>query len=135
MILAWNTKRMQREVEELGGTIRGQTLVLSPIHEMIFPPGYPFKPPTLLVHQKDHCNYLCKLYSKYDTFIRNYHIPLECNCNQTITTQWTPCYTAKHVWNEYHLYIQQLKQVASLQVAVKGLPFDDLVFTTICSFF
>jgi len=134
MILSWNTKRMQREVEELGGTIRGQTLVLSPNHEMVFPPGYPFKPPILLVNQKDHCNYLCKLYSNYDTFIRKYHIPVVCNCNQTITTQWTPCYIGKHVWNEYHLYIKQLKQVASLQVVVKGLPFDDLVFTHISSF-
>jgi hypothetical protein len=130
----WESKRMKRELEGLSGTIRGQTLVLSPKHEMVFPSGYPFKPPTLLVDKKDHCNYLCKLYSGYNTFVRKYHIPLECNCNQTITSQWTPCYTGKHLWAEYNSYIQQLKQVASLQVAVKGLPFDDLVLTNICSF-
>lgn len=130
----WESKRMKRELDELGGTIRGQTLVLSPTHEMVFPDGYPFKPPSLLIDKKDHCNYLCKLYSNYDSFVRKYHIPLECNCNQTIVTQWTPCYTGKNVWGEYRSYLQQLKQVASLQVAVKGLPFDDLVFTQICSF-
>jgi hypothetical protein len=130
----WESKRMKRELEALSGTIRGQTLVLSPTHEMVFPDGYPFKPPVLLVDKKDHCNYLCKLYSNYSTFVRKYHIPLECNCNQTILSQWTPCYMGKHVWNEYHSYLQQLKQVASLQVAVKGLLFDDLVLTNICSF-
>jgi len=130
----WGTKRMKRELEELGGTIRGQTLVLSPIHEMVFPDGFPFKPPSLLINKKDHCNYLCKLYSKYNTFIRKYRIPLECNCDKTLITQWLPCYTGKHIWNEYYEYIQQLKQVASLQVVVKNLPFDDLIFTNICSF-
>ena len=130
----WESKRMKRELEGLNGTIRGQTLVLSTRHEMVFPDGYPFKPPVLLIDKKDHCNYLCKLYNQYDAFVRKYHIPLECNCNQTILSQWTPCYMGKHVWNEYHSYLQQLKQVASLQVAVNGLPFDDLVLTNICSF-
>lgn len=130
----WNSKRMIRELECLGGTIRERTLVLSPTHEMVFPDEYPFKPPTLLINKKDHCNYLCKLYSKYDSFIRKYHIPLECNCSQTVISLWSPCYTGKLVWNEYCSYIQKLKQVASLQVAVKGLPFDDLVLLNICSF-
>ena len=130
----WESKRMKRELEELSGSIRGQTLVLSSTHEMVFPDGYPFKPPILLIDKKDHCNYLCKLYNNYDAFVRKYHIPLTCNCNQTILSQWTPCYMGKHVWDEYHSYLQQLKQVASLQVAVKGLPFDDLVLTNICSF-
>ena len=125
---------MIRELECLGGTIRERTLVLSSTHEMVFPVEYPFKPPTLLINKKDHCNYLCKLYSNYDSFVRKYHIPLECNCSQTIISLWSPCYTGKLVLNEYCSYIQKLKQVASLQVAVKGLPFDDLVFANICSF-
>ena len=125
---------MKREIEELGGTIRGQTIVLSPHHEMTFPTGYPFKPPFLLIDKKDHCHYLCQLYSKYNSFIRKYDIDLECNCNHSIVCQWTPCYTGKHLWDEYRSYLQQLKQVASLQVAINGLPFDDLVFSNICSF-
>lgn len=130
----WESKRMKRELEELGGTVRGHTLILNSNHEMVFPNEYPFKPPTLLIDKKSHCHYLCKLYSRYNSFIRKYDMNLECNCNQSIISQWSPCYTGKHLWNEYHSYIQQLKQVASLQVAIKGLPFDDLVFTTICSF-
>jgi len=130
----WESKRMKKELQLLGGTVRGQSIELSTKHEMVFPSGYPFKPPTLLINKKDHCNYLCKLYNTYYPFVKKYHIPLECNCEQTLVTQWIPCYTGKNLWDEYSNYIQLLKQVASLQVAVKGLPFDDLVATKICSF-
>jgi hypothetical protein len=130
----WESKRMKRELEGLSGTIRDRTLVLSSTYEMVFPDGYPFKPPTLLINKKDHCNYLCKLYNSYHTFVKKYDLPLHCNCEQTIINHWTPCHTGKNLWDEYNSYLQDLKQVASLQVAVKGLPFDDLVATKICSF-
>jgi hypothetical protein len=130
----WESKRMKKELELLGGTIRGQTIELSSKYEMLFPSGYPFKPPILLIHKKDHCNYLCKLYTNYYNFLRKYHIPMVCNCEHTIASQWVPCYTGKNLWDEYNAYLQHLKQIASLQVAVNGLSFDDLVTTHICSF-
>ena len=72
----WESKRMKKEIELLGGTIRGQSIELSSKYEMLFPSGYPFKPPILLIHKKDHCNYLCKLYTTYYTCIIYYEIRL-----------------------------------------------------------
>ena len=130
----WNSKRMMRERNQMGGVVEDQKLILNKHTFLKFPINYPFRPPSLIIHFEDHISYLAKLYIRYKPFIKQYNLPIDCICCFSISCSWSPCNTCKDLYQEYTLYRENLKIVHALHYFVNHGPFDDLVNSIIVNF-
>lgn len=127
-------KRMTRELKELPGTLIDHTYTIHPTVIFLLPNNYPFAPPKLEIHSKDHISSLAKVYSKYLSFIKKYNIPIECICCFSVTCMWSPCHTCKHVYDEYKSYSAMLRDIIATDYFFKHTRFDDLVHSHIVSY-
>jgi len=127
-------KRMARELKELPGTLVDNIYTIRPNVVFLLPKQYPFSAPTLHIYSKDHISSLAKVYSKYLSFIKRYHIPIECICCFSVTCMWSPCHTCKHVYDEYVSYTSTLRQIIATDYFLKRSPFDELIHTHIVSY-
>ena len=127
-------KRMTRELQQLPGTLIDKEYHIRPDVVFHLSDKYPFTPPILYIHGKDHISSLANLYRRYHGFIKQYNIPIECICCFSITCIWSPCHTCKHVYDEYLAYCTLLRQVITGHYFVKRSPFDDLVNSHIVSY-
>ena len=96
------------------------------LHEL-----YPFKPPTLLIHNKDHIDWFLKEYIKLNIFLQKFRIKNDCICCHTMICSWLPTYTIEQVVNEYKLYYDKYEILKSIQLLYKQQLFDDLIYQTI----
>jgi hypothetical protein len=127
-------KRMMRELQQLPGTLTNNEYKIRPSVVFQLSDKYPFAPPLLKIHGKDHIASLAKLYRTYSGFIKQYNVPIECICCFSITCVWSPCHTCKHVYDEYVAYCALLRQVIATDYFVKRSPFDGLVNSHIVSY-
>jgi len=125
---------MTRELQILPGTLEGNKYIITPAIHFQLSNIYPFSPPVLRIHTKDHISCLAKLYSQYKPFINKYNVPIECICCFSITCIWSPCNTCKDVYDEYLSYCILLKQIISTNYFFNRTPFDDCVNTHIASY-
>jgi len=125
---------MTRELTNLPGTLIDNQYIIRPSLFFQLSDKYPFTPPLLKIHSKDHISCLAKLFNKYHSFIKQYHIPIECICCFSITCRWSPCHTCKHVYDEYIAYCAMLRQIIVTHYFLKRVPFDDLINSHIVSY-
>ena len=92
---------------------------------------YPFKPPILLIHDKDHIDWFLKQYIELNIFLKKFRIKNDCICCHTIICNWLPTYTIDQVVNEYKLYYDKYEILKSIQLLYKQKLFDDLIYQTI----
>ena len=128
------SKRMKRELEKLPGILDGNQYIIHPTVVFHLPPNYPFSPPLLRIHTKDHITCLAKLFQHYRPFIKKYNIPMDCICCFSITCMWSPCHTCKQVYDEYTSYCAMLRQIIATDYFFKRSNFDELVHTHIVSY-
>ena len=127
-------KRMTRELQQLPGTLIDKEYQIRPDVIFHLSDKYPFTPPILRIHGKDHISSLEHVYRRYHGFIKQYNVPIECICCFSITCIWSPCYTCKHVYDEYLAYCALLREVITTHYFIKRSPFDDLVNSHIVSY-
>jgi hypothetical protein len=92
---------------------------------------YPFKPPILLIHNKDHIEWFLKEYVQLNDFLKKFRITNDCICCRTMICSWVPTYTIDQVLNEYKLYYDKYEILKSMQLLYKQQLFDDLIYQTI----
>jgi len=125
---------MTRELKQLPGTLIDKEYRIHPDVIFHLSDKYPFTPPILRIHGKDHISSLEKVYRRYHGFIKHYNVPIECICCFSITCIWSPCHTCKHVYDEYLAYCALLREVIATHYFIKRSPFDDLVNSHIVSY-
>ena len=125
---------MTRELQQLPGTLIDKEYRIRPDAVFHLSDKYPFTPPILRIHGKDHIYSLEKVYRRYHGFIKQYKVPIECICCFSITCMWSPCHTCKHVYDEYLAYCALLREVIATHYFVKRSPFDELVNSHIVSY-
>jgi hypothetical protein len=125
---------MTHELKILPGTLIENKYILSPSLFFELSDKYPFKPPILKIHSKDHISCLAKLFNTYQPFIKQYKVPIECICCFSITCRWSPCNTCKHVYDEYQSYCSMLRQIITTHYFLKRVSFDELINSTIVSY-
>jgi hypothetical protein len=125
---------MVRELQQLPGTLVDNTYTIHPTVIFLLPNNYPFSPPKLEIHSKDHISSLAKVYSKYLSFIKKHNLPIECICCFSVTCMWSPCHTCKHVYDEYKSYSSMLRNIIAMEYFLKRAPFDDLINSHIVSY-
>jgi hypothetical protein len=91
---------------------------------------YPFKPPILLIDEKDHIDWFLKKYSEFE-FLKKFSITNQCICCDTIICRWVPTFTIDTVLDEYKLYYDKYEILHTLQLFLKKEFFDDLVYQQI----
>ena len=92
---------------------------------------YPFKPPILLVHNKDHIEWFLKEYIELNSFLKKFRITNECICCHTIACSWVPTYTIDQIIDEYKLYYDKYETLKSIKLLYNQQLFDDLIYQTI----
>lgn len=92
---------------------------------------YPFKPPLLLIDNKDHIDWFLKKYIKMNIFLKKFRITNECICCHTMICSWVPTYTIDEVIDEYKLYYDKYEILKSMQLFYEQQLFDDLIYQTI----
>jgi hypothetical protein len=130
----WKSKRMIRELQQMGGVQEDDKLILNHYTFFKFPSNYPFKVPSLFIHSQDHISYLSKLYIQHKSFIQQHNIPIDCICCFSVSCSWCPSNTCKEMYQEYVSYIKNLKNVIALKYFINHGPFDELVNSIIISY-
>ena len=92
---------------------------------------YPFKPPILLIHNRDHIDWFLKEYIQINIFLKKFRIINQCICCHTITCRWVPTYTIDEIIDEYKLYYDKYELLKNMQIFYKKQLFDDLVYEKI----
>jgi hypothetical protein len=92
---------------------------------------YPFKPPSLLIDNKDHIDWFLKEYIQINIFLKKFRITNECICCHTMICSWVPTYTIDQVIDEYKLYYDKYEILKFMQLIYKQQLFDDLIYQTI----
>ena len=92
---------------------------------------YPFKPPSLLIDNKDHIDWFLKEYIQINIFLKKFRITNECICCHTMICSWVPTYTIDQVIDEYKLYYDKYEVLKFMQLFYKQQLFDDLIYQTI----
>ena len=87
---------------------------------------YPFKPPKLLIDEKDHIDWFLKEYIEFN-FLKKFHLENECICCRTIVCNWVPTFTIDQVIDEYKKYYDKYELIKCIQLFLKKSIFDDLV--------
>lgn len=87
---------------------------------------YPFKPPLLLIHKKDHIDWFLKEYLQFK-FLKKFTVKPDCICCHTIICSWVPTYTIDQVLDEYKMYYDKYELLKSIQLFFNQCFFDDLV--------
>ena len=90
---------------------------------------YPFKPPVLLIDNKDHIEWFIKEYIHLNC-LKKFKI-INCICCDTMICQWVPTYTIDNVIDEYKIYYDKYELLKSLYIFFKKNFFDDLVYDKI----
>ena len=128
-------KRLTYESGLVGGVLNSDYTVLTVSDSIMFtlPKAYPFHPPTMLIHSRDHVSYLVEKYCIVKPLIDKYKLSIECFCCSSLTCSWSPCNTCKDLYHEYIYYLSQLKTCAKLS-CLSMLPFDDNVCNHIASY-
>ena len=91
---------------------------------------YPFKPPLLLIDNKDHIDWFLKKYNEFK-FLKKFSITNQCICCNTIICKWVPTFTIDNVVDEYKSYYDKYEILTILQLFLKQQFFDDLVYEII----
>ena len=95
---------------------------------------YPFKPPALLMHEKDkdvdHIDWFLKKYTEYK-FLKKFNIINPCICCDTMICRWVPTFTIDNIVDEYKIYYDKYEILHILQLFLKQELFDDLVYQQI----
>jgi len=91
---------------------------------------YPFKPPLLLIDNKDHIDWFLKEYTKF-TFLKKFSIINKCICCDTMICRWVPTFTIDNIIDEYKSYYDKYELLSILHIFLKQHFFDDLVHQTI----
>ena len=97
---------------------------------------YPFKPPVLLIDDKDHINWLLKEYIQFKDLkkfglVNNFGSVNDCICCHTIICSWVPTYTIDQIIDEYKYYYDKYETLKSIQFFLDQQFFDDLVYEKI----
>jgi hypothetical protein len=87
---------------------------------------YPFKPPILLINEKDHIDWFLKEYIRFK-FLKKFNIKTDCICCRTITCSWVPTFTIDQVIDEYKNYYDKYELLKKIEIFFKQRFFDDLV--------
>jgi ubiquitin-protein ligase len=91
---------------------------------------YPFKPPKLLIEEKDHIDWFLKKYMEFN-FLKKFGIKNDCICCHTIICKWVPTFTIDQVLDEYKLYYDKYELIKKIHILFKQQFFDDLVYEKI----
>ena len=91
---------------------------------------YPFKPPLLLINDKDHIDWFLKKYTEFK-FLKKFSIINPCICCDTMICRWVPTFTIDNIVDEYKLYYDKYERLHILQIFLKQQFFDDLVYEKI----
>lgn len=91
---------------------------------------YPFKPPKLIIEEKDHIDWFLKKYMEFK-FLKKFGIKNDCICCQTIICKWVPTFTIDQVLDEYKLYYDKYELIKKIHILFKQQFFDDLVYEKI----
>jgi hypothetical protein len=91
---------------------------------------YPFKPPTLLIDNKDHIDWFLKKYTEYK-FLKKFSITNPCICCDTMICSWVPTFTIDNVIDECKVYYDKYEILHILHLFLKKQFFDDLVYQEI----
>ncbi len=92
---------------------------------------YPFKPPILFIHNKDHIQWFLKEYIKLNRFLKKFSLINDCICCHTMICSWVPTYTIDQIIDEYKLYYDKYETLKSMQLLYNQQFFDDLIYQTI----
>ena len=109
-IINWNNFTFEYKNEEI---------------KIVLDNAYPFKPPILLINNKDHIDWFLKEYIDFN--ILNKFRKNDCICCHTIICRWVPTFTIDNVIDEYKLYYDKYETLKSIQIFFKQHFFDDLV--------
>jgi hypothetical protein len=91
---------------------------------------YPFKPPILLIHDRDHIDWFLKKYTEFK-FLKKFSITNQCICCDTMICRWVPTFTIDNVIDEYKIYYDKYEILHILHLFLKKEFFDDLVYEKI----
>jgi len=91
---------------------------------------YPFKPPILLIDDKDHIDWFLKEYIQFN-HLKIFGLINDCICCHTIICSWVPTYTIDQIVDEYKFYYDKYETLKSIQILYKQAFFDDLVYEKI----
>jgi hypothetical protein len=91
---------------------------------------YPFKPPILLIDDKDHIDWFLKKNTQLK-FLKKFSIANQCICCNTIICRWVPTFTIDNIVDEYKVYYDKYELLTILQLFLKQEIFDDLVYQQI----
>ena len=92
---------------------------------------YPFKPPLLIIDNKDHIDWFLKKNIEINIFLKKFRITNQCICCHTMICRWVPTYTIDEVIDEYKLFYDKYEFLKSMQLFYEQQLFDDLIYQTI----
>jgi hypothetical protein len=101
---------------------------------LTLPIRYPFQPPILKIHGKNHVDYFSLLFMKYKPYIDLYHIPIDCICCKSVICDWTPSWGMKQVIQECKTYGSQIALISKSKWILDRLIFDNLVCSIILQY-
>lgn len=91
---------------------------------------YPFKPPILLIDDKDHINWFLNEYIKFKC-IKKFNLENDCICCNTILCNWVPTNTIDQAIDEFKIYYDKYELLKNIELLFKQEFFDDLVYQQI----
>lgn len=127
-------KRLKYESNETGWTTNPEytELIVSESIRFVLPEYYPFKPPTLMIHDVSHIQYLKQEYTRLFPIIKHRKYPVPCICCSSLLCSWSPCMKCNELYHEYTRYRQQLHYIEGLECVYVLV--NDLILDKISTF-
>jgi hypothetical protein len=101
---------------------------------MYVPNKYPFEPPKVICGNTDHIGYFSRKKRYFQQTIDIYYSKFRCPCCYSITCDWSPSMTIRHLADEYIDYTMKMRVVINTYLIDKVGTFTIDLMTYITSF-
>tara|TARA_B100000886_G_scaffold332796_1_gene285923 strand:- start:2499 stop:2957 length:459 start_codon:yes stop_codon:yes gene_type:complete len=105
------------------------------------PDYYPFKPPKLMIRNKEYVSKFIRFYCYLNNFIKKYlSSSYSCLCCRSMLCNWSPQNTLQDIMNEFKIFELEKNNICNLYIFSRNNhidndgKFNDLIIQNICDF-